>query len=113
MVGSIFASAVTANTAPPVAKLPSTVRSDTFKILYVMNYVVCKMNVMKHQYLIMQFLLKITGDINSNINNIDRKDYKLYLRNLLKEIFLHLLTEDEKEDFRKFLKEVFEMKDYN
>ena len=84
----------------------------TNKILYVMNYVVCKMNVMKHQYLIMQFLLKITGDINSNINNIDRKDYKLYLRNLLKEIFLHLLTEDEKEDFRKFLNEVFEMKDY-
>ena len=31
---------------------------------------------------------------------------------MIKEIFLHLLNEEEKEDFRKFINEVFEMKDY-
>ena len=84
----------------------------TNKILYVMNYASTKMNVMKNTNLIMLFLLKITDDINNNIKTIDKKNYKLYLRNLLKEIFLHLLTEEEKEDFRKFINEVFEMKDY-
>ena len=84
----------------------------THKILYVMNYVVSKMNVMKQKNIIMLFLLKITDDINNNITTIDKKQFNLYLRNLIKEIFLHLLTEEEKEDFRKFLNEVFEMKDY-
>ena len=84
----------------------------TNKILYVLNYVSCKMSVMKNQNLIMLFLLKITDDINDNIKTIDKKKYKLYLRNLLKELFLHLLNEEEKEDFRKFINEVFEMKDY-
>jgi hypothetical protein len=84
----------------------------TNKILYILNYVCCKMNVMKNQNLIMLFLLKITDDINDKIKTIDKKNYKLYLRNLIKELFLHLLNEEEKEDFRKFLNEVFEMKDY-
>ena len=84
----------------------------TNKILYVMNYVTFKMNIMKNKNVIMIFLLKITDDINNNIKNIDKKNYKLYFRNLIKEIFLHLLNEEEKEDFRKFLNEVFEMKDY-
>ena len=84
----------------------------TNKILYVMNYVSCKMDVMKNTNLIMIFLLKITDDINDKIKNIDRKNYQLYLRNLIKEIFLHLLNEEEKEDFRKLINEVFEMKDY-
>ena len=84
----------------------------TNKILYVMNYVTCKMKVMKNKNVIMIFLLKIIEDINYNVENIYKKHYKLYLRNLLKEIFLHLLDKEEKEDFRKFLNEVFEMKDY-
>ena len=84
----------------------------TNKILYIMNYVSCKMKVMKSQNLIMTFILKITDDISVNINNIDKKNYKLYLRNLIKKIFLDLLNEEEKEDFRKFINEVFLMKDY-
>ena len=84
----------------------------TNKILYILNYVCSKMNVMKNQNLIKLFLLKITDDINDKIKTIDKKNYKLYLRNLIKELFLHLLNEEEKEDFRKFLNEVFEMKDY-
>ena len=84
----------------------------THKILYIMNYVVSKMKVMKQQNIIMLFLLKITDDINDKITIIDKKQFNLYSRNLIKEIFLHLLTEEEKEDFRKFLNEVFEMKDY-
>ena len=84
----------------------------TNKILYVLNYATCKINAMKNKNLVMLFLLKITEDINENIKTIDKKNYKLYLRNLLKEIFLHLLNEEEKEDFRKFFNEVFEMKDY-
>ena len=38
-----------------------------------MNYVTCKINIMKNKNLTMLFLLKITDDINNNIKNIDKK----------------------------------------
>ena len=82
------------------------------KIIYILNYISSKMSIMKKQNLIFQFITKISDDINKNILTIDKKDYKLYIRNLLKEIFYHLFNEEENEDFRKFLNEVFEMKDY-
>jgi hypothetical protein len=84
----------------------------TNKILYILNYVSCKMKVMKNQNLLMLFILKITDDINEKITDLDKKQYRLYLRNLIKELFLHLLDDEEKEDFRKFINEVFQMKDY-
>ena len=84
----------------------------TNKILYILNYAANKMNIMKKQNYIMQFIVTIIEDINKNILSIDKSDNKLYIRNVLKEIFVHLLKEEENEDFRKILNEVFEMKDY-
>ena len=84
----------------------------TNKILYILNYVTNKMSLMKKNYLIMEFILQITENINKNIHTIEKSECKLYIRNLLKELFIHLLKEEENEDFRKLLNEVFEMKDY-
>ena len=84
----------------------------TNKILYILHYASNKMTIMKKKYLIMQFILQIAEDINKNILTIEKDECKLYIRNLLKEIFVHLLKEEENEDFRKILNEVFEMKDY-
>jgi len=84
----------------------------TNKILYILNYVSNKMTVMKKQNLIMKFILEIIDDINKNILTIEKSEIKLYIRNLIKKLFIHLLKEEEIEDFRKVLNEVFEMKDY-
>ena len=84
----------------------------TNKIIYILNYATNKMSIMKKKYLIMQFILQITEDINKNILKIEISESKLYIRNLIKELFIHLLKEEENEDFRKLLNEVFEMKDY-
>ena len=82
------------------------------KILYILNYASNKMTIMKKKNLIMKFILQIIEDINKNILIIKKEECKLYIRNLIKEIFIHLLKEEENEDFRKILNEVFEMKDY-
>ena len=84
----------------------------TNKILYILNYAANKMSVMKKQNLIMKFILEILDDINKNILTIEKSEIKLYIRNLIKGLFEHLLKEDEIEDLRKILNEIFEMKDY-
>ena len=84
----------------------------TNKILYVLNYASNKMSIMKKQNLIMKFILEIIDDINKNILTIEKSEIKLYIRNLIKRLFIYLLKEEEIEDFRKVLNEVFEMKDY-
>ena len=84
----------------------------TNKILYILNYASNKMSIMKKQNLIMKFILEIIDDINKNILTIEKSEIKLYIRNLIKRLFIYLLKEEEIEDFRKVLNEVFEMKDY-
>ena len=58
------------------------------KILYILNYASNKMTIMKKKNLIMKFILQIIEDINKNILIIKKEECKLYIRNLIKEIFI-------------------------
>ena len=82
------------------------------KIMFLLNYVTNKMSFMKKNYLVMSFILKIINEIKKNFLSITKSECKLFIRNLMKELFIHLLKEEENEDFRKMINEVFDMKDY-
>ena len=82
------------------------------KIMFLLNYVTNKMSFMKKNYLVMSFILKIINEIKKNFLTITKSECKLFIRNLMKELFIHLLKEEENEDFRKMINEVFDMKYY-
>ena len=86
----------------------------TNKIAYSINYALNRISIMKKSNIQLAFITKIIAAINKKLINNDSTELNLFTRNLLKEIFDDLLNqnEKEKEDFRKFLNEVFEMKEY-
>ena len=86
----------------------------TNKIFYIFNYLQCKIATFKNTNLRMYFISKIIDNLNNYIPDYDKKtmNIDLYLRNLLMSLFENIMDKNEKEEYRKFLNEVFLMKDY-
>ena len=84
------------------------------KIFYILKYLQCKISCFKNTGLKMYFISKIIDDLNNFIPDYNKKamDLDLYLRNLLMKLFENIMNANEKEEFRKFINEVFLMKDY-
>ena len=82
------------------------------KIFYILKYLQCKVSTFKNTGLQMYFVSKIIDALNDNIGNLNTINLDLYLRNLLMNLLENIMTKEEKEDYRKFLNEVFLMKDY-
>ena len=86
----------------------------TNKIFYILKYLQCKASSFKNTSLKIYFISKILNDLNNNISDIKQNNTNLdlYLRNLLMSLLENIMDKDEKEEYRKFLNEVFLMKDY-
>ena len=86
----------------------------TNKIFYVLKYLQCKISTFKNINLKMYFISKIIDNLNNYIPDFDKNNMNLdlYLRNLLMSLLENVMDKDEREDYRKFLNEVFLMKDY-
>jgi hypothetical protein len=82
------------------------------KVFYILKYLQCKVSTFKRTGLQMYFVSKIIDDLNENITNLGNTNLDLYLRNLLMNLLENIMNKDEKEEYRKFLNEVFLMKDY-
>ena len=94
----------------------SVERSDerANKIFYILRYLQCKASPFKNTNVKMYFIAKIIGDLNNNITELKNRKENIdgYLRNLIFNFVSNIMSKEEKEDFRKFLNEVFVMKEY-
>ena len=86
----------------------------TNKIFYILKYLQCKVSSFKKTNLKMYFISKIIDDLNNKISDLkeNNTNMDLYFRNLFMSLFEDIIDKDEREDYRKFLNEVFVMKDY-
>ena len=84
------------------------------KMFYILRYLQCKASPFKHTNVKMYFISKILENLNNNISDLktSKSDLDLYLRNLIFDFVTNIMSKEEKEDFRKFLNEVFCMKEY-
>ena len=84
------------------------------KMFYILRYLQCKVSPFKNTNVKMYFITKIIDDLNDNISELKTKkeDIDVYLRNLIFNFVTNIMSKEEKEDFRKFLNEVFCMKEY-
>ena len=84
------------------------------KIFYILNYLQCKVSTFKNINLKMYFISKIIDNLNNYIPDYNKNtmNLDLYLRNLLMSLLENVMNSNEREDYRKFLNEVFLMKDY-
>ena len=84
------------------------------KIFYILKYLQCKVATFKNTGLQMYFISKIIDNLNDKISDLNTKDFNLdlYLRNLLMSLLENIMNSKEREEYRKFLNEVFLMKDY-
>ena len=83
-------------------------------MFYILRYLQCKVSPFKNTNVKMYFITKIIDDLNDNISELKTKkeDIDVYLRNLIFNFVTNIMSKEEKEDFRKFLNEVFCMKEY-
>ena len=86
----------------------------TNKIFYILKYLQSKVSTFKNTSLKMYFISKIIDDLNNKISDLkeNNANIDLYLRNLLMSLLEDIIDQKEKEEYRKFLNEVFLMKDY-
>ena len=84
------------------------------KIFYVLKYLQCKVSSFKNVNIRLYFISKIIDDLNNYIPDYDKNtmNLDLYLRNLLMNLLENIMDKNEREEYRKFLNEVFLMKDY-
>ena len=84
------------------------------KILYIIKYASSTLSVFKNFNIQMIFLSKIISNLVNKIveNNDEDLNINLFLKNLIRKRFEQLLSGDELENNRKFLNEVFEIKEY-
>ena len=86
--------------------------SMTNKIMYIISFANKKIKGTKKTNLPLIFINKLIIKILGKINDIKPNNKNEIIRGLIKEIYLKLMDAEEFEEFRKFLNEVFEMKDY-
>ena len=84
------------------------------KIYYILKYLQCKVSSFKNVNIKLYFISKIIDDLNNYIPDYNKNtmNLDLYLRNLLMSLLENIMDANEKEEYRKFLNEVFLMKDY-
>ena len=84
------------------------------KIFYILRYLQCKASPFKNTNVKMYFITKIIEDLNNNIIELKNKKANIdeYSRNLIFTFVSNIMSKEEREDFRKFLNEVFCMKEY-
>ena len=84
------------------------------KIYYILKYLQCKVSSFKNVNIKLYFISKIIDDLNNYIPDYNKNtmNLDLYLRNLLMSLLENIMDRTEKEEYRKFLNEVFLMKDY-
>ena len=84
------------------------------KMFYILRYLQCKASPFKNTNVKMYFITKIIEDLNNNITELKTKKTNIdeYLRNLIFNFVSNIMSKEEREDFRKFLNEVFGMKEY-
>ena len=86
----------------------------TQKILYVLKYLSCRLDIFKGKHIQMIFITKMIEYFYENLMVINDKNTNLdlFLRSLFMNIFFKVMNDNEKEEFIKFLNEIFEMKDH-
>ena len=84
------------------------------KIFYILRYLQCKASPFKNTNVKMYFISKIIEDLNNNICELktSKANMDSYMRNLIFYFVNNIMSKEEREDFRKFLNEVFSMKEY-
>ena len=84
------------------------------KIFYILKYLTCKASPFKNTSVKIYFITKIIRDLNDNISELkkNKANMDLYFRNLIIHFVGNIISKEEREDFRKFLNEVFSMKEY-
>ena len=82
------------------------------KIIYSISWANKKSEGIRKMNLPLTFINKFIMKLLPQINNINSKNKYEIIRNLIKEIYQSIMNSYEFEEFRKFLNEIFEMKDY-
>ena len=84
------------------------------KIFYILRYLQCKASPFKNTNVKMYFISKIIEDLNDNICELktSKANMDSYMRDLIFNFVTNIMSKEEREDFRKFLNEVFSMKEY-
>ena len=82
------------------------------KIMYTISYANKKIEATRRVNLTLSFFNKIIFQLLIKIEEIKTENRNEIIRNIIKKLYQSLMNIKEYEEFRKFINEVFEMKDY-